>query len=122
VDNLSYLAGIIDGEGSISATPRRCGNSLWYQQTIRVHMSVGNITDLLKKEFGGNTYHYVRNGKHEYIWQVWNKQARALAKKLEPYLFLKHEQARLLYTMFDEKNKDKRAKMEQKLKYLHTIM
>ena len=116
------MAGIIDGEGSISITPRTEGNCTWYQGTIRVHMSIDKITNMLKEEFGGKTYHYIRSGRHEYIWQVWTKQARKIAQKLEPYLFLKNRQAQILTEIFEIKDKKKRIKLEKEIKYLNSTM
>ena len=92
----AYIAGIIDGEGSITLQP----NTTKGCYTIRV--SVGNTNEwliqLLKNQFGGNFYpkrSKNKNAKLAWEWAVQSRKANEFLRLILPYLQLKHPQAEL---------------------------
>ena len=95
---LAYVAGIFDGEGSISISARESHG----YRTIGVSICVVNTKEwlitFLKMQFGG--YIYFRDtpeSQHKNSWQ-WTKQGKKAVEFLElilPYLQLKRPQAEL---------------------------
>jgi len=100
----AYTAGLIDGEGTITIDKRlRPSGVAWYQVHIRVAMTKnaplkkmvawwsGHVNETPYKHADNN------NGKWSdyYAWQLWTKQAVDFLTKIEPYLILKKENARI---------------------------
>lgn len=102
-EKLTYLAGIIDGEGHIRVTPNKNGQK---RPFIRPEIIVENLSQLLifwiYSNFGGRVSMHTRDRvKHPtwqdiYRWDISGKKAVALAKLLEPYLIVKSEQVKRL--------------------------
>jgi len=94
-DDLSYLAGIIDGEGSIGIH-----NENGKPKGMR--LTVGNtdprLIIWLKETFGGSSYpdrHRKANWKESWKWTISTQQAAALLEQVLPWLRLKREQAEI---------------------------
>lgn len=87
----AYIAGIIDGEGSIMI--RGCGN------LDEVLVEVGNtdvkMVDFLKASYGGSitVYNPKRSKRTMFVWRIWCNEAEAVLRDVEPYLITKKEQA-----------------------------
>lgn len=103
---LSYLAGIIDGEGCIriKKNTQRGTQQCQYHTTISVGMTDERIPQILCERFGGKVrVELMKTSRNLYRWQLEN---RALAiealKQLEPLLIVKREQA-LLALEFENK-------------------
>ncbi len=95
-NDLSYLAGIIDGEGHIEI---HCDNRIpsFYLRIIVVSTSE-ELMFWLKEKFGGHYYPRTWNEltrKQCYAWQVSTKQSEEMLKKIFPFLIIKKRQAKL---------------------------
>ncbi len=96
----AYAAGLIDGEGCISIGKHVNKSGTVYYCRIDVGMSAKALTVLnwLKSNFGGNI-RKSRKGTKEweeaFAWGIFGKQAHQFLLQIQPYLVLKHEQARL---------------------------
>lgn len=98
--NLSYIAGIIDGEGSICISHQRQGK----YDSLTVQVNVANTQPLLVywlQQYFGCGFICKRQGarvncRTVYWWIVRSQKAvKAVLEKVYPYLFLKRRQAKL---------------------------
>ena len=94
---LIYLAGIIDGEGTIGIGRQMLPNNNY---TYRQHLIIGNtdirLIEWLVENFGGKFPKAVNSNekwKDSYMWQLTGTKSYKLLKKVRPYLLLKQEQA-----------------------------
>ena len=102
-----YVAGIIDGEGSVVMHPNSQGGFTGL-------LSVGNtskiLVDALLESCGGHIYtpkKYPTNfkpegGKQIYHWQLHGQKALPLLRAITPHLLIKIEQAELLMEFLTE--------------------
>lgn len=95
MDKLSYFAGVVDGEGSITLYLRS-------SKSLRLRIQVANtstvLMDWLKINYGGTVSPVKRNrANHKlgYMWFTDGEKAYDLIKLLEPYLLIKQPQARV---------------------------
>lgn len=90
---LEYLAGILDGEGSISigkARWRKNGREYRYCQVqLYVRMQNREPLDLFAQRFGGT----VKQNPHTYVLSWSNRKAGDVLRALLPYLRVKKPQA-----------------------------
>jgi len=117
--DLAYIAGILDGEGSISITNRSTGIKL---QGHSLSVSVINTNEWICKWLHFNLGGYCRVrvnglgwGKRD-IWE-WNVQARKALYFLElvlPYLRIKRPQAELAILFQGHKKKGQHKNPEDK--------
>ena len=95
--NLSYFAGIFDGEGSISLSKTNSSKS----NTFVLYVCVGNtnewIIQQLKFCFGGIvTYQEPKgNKKPRWMWTLQAQKALGFLVLIEPYLHIKRPQAEI---------------------------
>lgn len=94
--NLAYVAGLMDGEGSIGFTRSRSA------MVPRVSITNTNLDllDSLKSAFGGYITPLTgrKSGwKQAYAWVINNSKAVDFVARLEPWLRIKHEQVWLLF-------------------------
>ena len=98
-DKLSYMAGIIDGEGTIGVYK--------YNNNYKIELSVGNsdvrLIKFLEDEYGGGTYHpkKLKGRKSNYNWQIYGKHCYRLLNKVRNKLLLKREQAGVCIRMYE---------------------
>lgn len=94
---LGYIAGIVDGEGSIGIGR--------YQSCYRTYLYVGMTSELCISTLryitgvGGITHRVSRNVMHSdaYVWQVCaHKELHPLLQKILPYLLVKKGQAEIV--------------------------
>lgn len=98
--NLAYIAGIIDGEGTITLT-RHHGN-----QTPSPEISVANtnlrMIQWLKNTIGAGVIvkkkTYSKNHSPSYVWTLRSDAALALMKAISPWLLIKDRRAQLILT------------------------
>lgn len=97
--NLAYLAGIIDGEGSIELRMQR-SNSL--DLIVHVFNSDRPLFDWIEERFGGKTYDIHKRQRVErpqwanvYNWNIGGETAVALLNRLLPFMVVKRAQAML---------------------------
>ena len=126
--DLAWMAGFVDGEGSIMLVKRRMRH-LTKTWTCRVSVTNTNrnILTVFQKAFGG----YITLGKENrerhkdcWTWKVESKMAREFLRAIRPYLRLKTRQADILFRY--EKTlstrigrRGHRAKTERRRNQLH---
>ena len=94
--DLAYVAGIIDGEGSISLYPPCKG-----RRGLKISVQVGNTNEWLiqwlRFIFGGYIYTIPprKNCKPVHSWSVSYQQALGVLQAVYPYLRLKKPQAEI---------------------------
>lgn len=117
----AYLAGIIDGEGSVmirKSTYRMrnpkykdCKNPQ-YSVRVGIKMATPVVLDLLKDKFGGHIHKEKRiyqsknsfkSNKIMYCYNAEHKLAENILRTLLPYLHLKQEQAKLALQVIEIK-------------------
>lgn len=90
---LAYLAGLVDGEGSLTIS--KCGAA-----RLTVYNTNLELLGWARQHFGGSVHCYQRlsnpNWKPLGRWVLGNVATAELLKKLVPYLIAKREQANLL--------------------------
>ena len=98
----AYLAGIIDGEGSIFITRinnKKSGN-VWYRLQVACGMTSPKAIELLR-QFNPRLkqFVYIKGRKHGYKdvyqWLATGRTARNILQILKPYLLVKKLQAQL---------------------------
>lgn len=107
--DLSYAAGIIDGEGSIMVIhhkPRKESGHRWEYWVLRISISNNNkiLLDWLLEVFGGGySMGISKNPKWNdtYLWRVDSKIAKNILELVFPYLKLKKRQAELALKMIE---------------------
>ena len=97
----SYIAGLFDGEGCVSIyrAGKPYGNNYRYELLVFISNNYREPIDWLYKVFGGcikTRYANIeKNWRTNYIWRLNSNQAASFLKIIEPYLRIKHEQAKL---------------------------
>jgi len=98
-NKIAYLAGIIDGEGTITiakAKIRKGRKSHLYSLRMSVGNSEKRLIDWLQENFGGSVHILRRKrGKKRPAWQwvLGSQDTYNLLKELRHYLVIKREQA-----------------------------
>jgi len=97
----SYLAGIIDGEGSIGIehlSPCKNRKKDYYACRLTVINTSKELMDLLKYHFKGqyDQRKLIPGHKPCYRWHVFGQDLEYALQELLPYLFIKREQALLV--------------------------
>lgn len=96
--DLAYIAGIIDGEGSIMITKTIQDKYLWYVLRVSVGSTNEWLPCFLKIAYGG--YIYKKRDKRPqnsqcWEWDLQSRQALVFLQDILPYLHLKKPQAEL---------------------------
>jgi hypothetical protein len=108
ISKLAYVAGIVDGEGSLSLSGAislsRSGTPYWtYQAGVGIYNTSRPLMDWLVKNFGGEFAARKRSPRHKqcYRWRLENNKKRAtFLRAILPYLVIKPKQAGLLLRYF----------------------
>ena len=87
----AYLAGIIDGEGTIGINK----SSRWYQFRIMVYNDNVELMDWIQLRCGGKISSRDRHGRGvlSYEWKLYGISAIQLVSYLIPYIVIKKDQA-----------------------------
>ena len=100
--DIIYLAGFIDGEGSITMIH---GINNGYSPFIAITNTNKAIIEWVQKRVGRGKIHayeaWKEGQKPYYTWRIYNRQALELAKELLPYLKIKRVQAQLLIDYYE---------------------
>ncbi len=104
---LAYLAGIIDGEGSIELRMQRTGS---LDLVLHVFNSDAPLFRWIEERFAGTTYEIHRRLRVDkpqwapmYNWNMRGESARDLLAELEPWMVIKKPQADLAIEAFDNR-------------------
>ena len=106
--DISYLAGIIDGEGSIYIGNFSCNKTTklpYYQTNIQVANTDKRLIDWLKETFGGlvNTRTRkqtpINSRKTVYMWTISGDRLTHICEEILPYLICKKRQAEIMLKM-----------------------
>lgn len=100
---LAYLAGILDGEGSIfiAVRPPRDGRSPSHTLTVVVKMRDPQAVELFQGLGGTQKYRHRYDGAIYFVWQAQNKVAFAALVALYPYLRVKKHQAEIAIQFYN---------------------
>jgi|SRR5690606_1714061 len=105
---IAYLAGIIDGEGSIYIGNFSCNPKTklpYYQTNMQVTNTNKNLINWLKKIFGGlinkrTTKQHANNSRMQaYTWTATGDRLTHLCELMLPYLQCKRKQAEIMLEM-----------------------
>lgn len=94
--NLSYLAGLVDGEGCIRFS--RCRTTIF--PMIIITNTNREILEDIKNEFGGDIQPLSlrkENWKQGYSWRLSWSRAVEFLDKINPWLRIKHLQAQTIF-------------------------
>lgn len=100
-ERICYLAGIVDGEGSIDVSVAKVEGTRKtpsHRVRLKVSMCENESIELLEHCFGGLAkLRHRKNPKHKPIWEwcIRSLNARAALVELFPYLLIKKEQAKI---------------------------
>jgi intein/homing endonuclease len=99
---LAYTAGFMDGEGSIQINPSKsASNKRYWGLTVQVSSCNIEVLEWLRLSWNGiGTIHSWNPNKgrakqQSHNWRIYSKQAEYLLKKIQPYLQIKSENARV---------------------------
>lgn len=99
----AYIAGFIDGEGSIAIHRQRNKNTRTgyaYRSGVRVCNTNERVMLWMRDVTGIGSVHgqqaAMRNSRRVWNWSLWSKDAADLLKRLWPLLRVKQQQASLL--------------------------
>lgn len=102
----AWLAGLIDGEGSISISPSS-HNKVSLVPTVAVSMTTPRVLKEIVHLTGfGRVSTAIQNGwgyKPLYRWYVVSRQAATLLREINPYMRLKKKQALLVIKVMDSR-------------------
>jgi hypothetical protein len=104
---LAYLAGLLDGEGTISVYCSDCKVKGFTYSRIRMMVKVYNsdlvMLNWIKNKFGGLIYEVGKdrptNWKRGFAWQIGHKQAAQILRLCLPFLITKRRQAEIFITI-----------------------
>jgi len=106
-DEIIYLAGIIDGEGSLVISKHRSNNNRGYN--YQVTMSISNcdkrLLDWVQEKFGGRVCVYLysqmpKNSKRDaYRWVCEGERLTHICECIYPFSIIKKEQIEIVLKM-----------------------
>ncbi len=137
-EKFAYMAGLIDGEGTITFVKR--GSKYPGKFIIRVIVTGTSkeLFDWILKEFGGtidvtkveDIKKELKSTQDIYYWYITTRKAVSLLRECYPFLVIKKKQADLIFEYAQTIQKDttpltkelisKRLEIYQKLRELHT--
>lgn len=100
---VEYIAGIIDGEGSILVQrSNRSNGSTTYGPRVVVSNSFYPLVEALYEEWGGRIREVSNTNKQVYQWEIWRRDSiKDFLRWVSPHLWEKRPQADLLLTWAD---------------------
>lgn len=104
---MAYLAGIIDGDGSLSIIREKRGDSFSFYPCIQVSNVFEGMIQLFKEKFGGTFKKKTKQPhqkKDQFVWCVRGLDScKSVIEKLRPYLVLKAKQSDLMLEFISTK-------------------
>lgn len=123
----AYLAGLVDGEGSISFILRKepkWSAGIYYQPRLRIAMIDKAIIDWLQSSFGG----YISERKFEnpkyntaYCWEVSSTRCENVLRAIYPYLRIKKPQCDVAFKKFNFKKSGNYRWTPEEMEYLASL-
>ena len=118
----SYLAGLLDGEGSLEIQKRKkpeCKIGIMYQARIRIALTDKDLIYWLKDSFGGWVSNRIGKGKckDSYTWCLNYGSNKKFLEKVLPYLKLKKERGEVLREFLNTFRTDSYKIVKNKLGY-----
>lgn len=121
-EKYAYLAGLIDGEGTITITSQKLGRKgarnvrISYALTVAVYNTNRDVLDWLASTFGGTVTSEKRkkprpNQKLTHKWRVSITDALALLYHVLPYLRIKIQQANIAIDFLTNRKKYRGTKL-----------
>jgi len=112
---LPYCAGLVDGEGCVRIAKSTYGIrktkdciSPTYSERLQLRMTDEATIKFFADVFGGSYYKekraYSNSQKPLFVYNVSDKRAYEIIKKLYPYLKIKRKQADILFKLRESKN------------------
>lgn len=98
LEERAYMAGIVDGEGSIGVRRRL----RYITPILQVTNTRKDLLEWLVLRCGGAIYvnKEERDGRKQlYSWQTFGRKAQAIIREILPYLVIKRQQAELALTI-----------------------
>lgn len=107
---LAYLAGFIDGEGSIAVGLNKSskGETRWYLR-MSAHQLNPKPLQLLAKTFGGTIRRTKGDTRDIFEWAISSKQAYDAIVALRPYLIVKADEAGVAMRFQESLHNNRRA-------------
>jgi len=107
-NKFAYLAGIIDGEGSISIEIQgaaECRKTDYYAIRLLVINTDTRLLEWLKENFGGsiNKRKAYENRRQCYNWALFSYDAANLLAKCLPFMIIKKQRAQVLIQFMQTK-------------------
>ena len=98
--DIAYIAGIIDGEGSIYTKPQlpRKESLISYDIVLEIRMADKEALELIQAVLGGKINcrkPLKKNWKPTFQWKVSGRTAQEILKLIKPYLLVKRSRAEL---------------------------
>ncbi len=115
---ISYMAGLIDGEGYVGVKRTLRDSRPVFHERIQVRMVDERAIALLAETLGGNYYRekpHANNGRPLYCWQASDALACRILERVMPYLLVKRAQAENVLRLRASKN-DPRARLRGGMK------
>ena len=96
-EDVAYLAGIVDGEGSICIKRQDAQYNPQFKLLLRVMNTSRDLIDHLQGIFGGHVHQMKQVTREKTLYELWwaGYDAKPLLELLVPYLVIKKEQAEL---------------------------
>jgi len=129
-DTIVYMAGIIDGEGSLQVEIQGvCASRKtdYYSVRLIIINTDKNLMDWLVKNFGGKIHlrKLMPKRKQCYHWAIFSSDAEAILKACLPYMIVKKPQAKLLIEFMHSKPEGKyyiTAEIQEHRRFLYKKM
>lgn len=137
-EKIAYLAGIIDGEGSIMLWMNKGDPKIRGQFNLRINVSSTTkcLIDWLTDNFGGNSYELNApsrkahpHWKQQYIWEVKKPDLLPFMKQIHPYLLIKKSHCEIAIKFretfakrerrISQETYDKRLNLYEQMKHLN---
>lgn len=122
--DLAYLAGIVDGEGSIQIRKhrdKRVSPGFCYQLVINVANTNEWLINWIHLNFGGNIYRKRKLAQHYkqvYLWSASSLQAKTLLELVLPYLRIKKVQTEIALQFQSKKQHNSGGKAKSSESYV----
>lgn len=104
--DIGYLAGLVDGDGSFSASSSRGRNGkVYWRPQMQVTLNTEETIHFLKTKYGGWTSSYFNkvNGYYMYRWAIGGPPLRVLLPLLLQYLQVKKTQGEIVLRWLEVK-------------------